>query len=229
MASPVTPKPLRSDARQTREALVRAAEQLFSEQGIEAASLNEITRIAGQKNRSALGYHFGSREALLDAVLSRHATEIGEVRAQMLASLTSASSLREVVEALVLPLAAKLDDPDGGTAYLRICAQMFASQELHLFRLHVSSTRRSDGLMQALLPRIPSLPPAQAKLRMQLVGSFLFHSLSDHAALQASLNATQKKQQNRLFIHHLIDSIVAMLSVVPQIAEEKTVIEKNND
>lgn len=224
MHSPSSPKPLRSDARQTREALVKAAEQLFAEQGIEAASLNEITRLAGQKNRSALGYHFGNREALLDAVLRRHSDGIGEVRAGLLAALTPHSPLRAVVEALVLPLAAKLDDPDGGAAYLRICAQMFASEELHSFRLRADRTRRSDTLMQALLPRIPALPPAQAKLRMQLVGSFLFHSLSDHAALQASLSGPQKKQQNRLFINHLIDCIVAMLSVVPQSPEEE-----NND
>lgn len=220
MTSASNVKPLRSDARQTREALVKAAEQLFAEQGIEAASLNEITRLAGQKNRSALGYHFGNREALLDAVLRRHSEGIGELRAGMLAALTPESPLRTVVEALVLPLAAKLADPDGGIAYLRICAQMFASQGLHLFRLNASKTRRSDALMQALLSRIPPLPPTQAKLRMQLVGSFLFHSLSDHAALQASLTAQQQKQQNPLLINHVIDCIVAMLSVVPQCPEE---------
>jgi AcrR family transcriptional regulator len=208
-------KAIRSDARVTREALIKAAECLFAEQGIESVSLMEITRMAGQKNRSALLYHFGNRETLLEAVLKRHADEIGQVRFRMLAALNENSGLRDVVEAIVLPLAVKLDD-DSGINYLRISAQMFSSKEMHSFRFHTDRTRRSDALMQALLPRVPAMQPLQAKMRMQLVGSFLFHSLADQACLQSELSEWQKKQQNRFFIQYLVDSLVAILSVAPR-------------
>lgn len=38
---------LRSDTLQTRDALVKAAERLFATHGIDAVSMNEITREAG--------------------------------------------------------------------------------------------------------------------------------------------------------------------------------------
>ena len=51
-----------------REAMIRAAERLFSERGIEAVSLREVGAVAGQRNNSAAQYHFGTREGLVDAV-----------------------------------------------------------------------------------------------------------------------------------------------------------------
>ena len=207
-------KPLRSDTRETREAILCAAEQLFATRGIDDVSLSEITRAAGQKNRSALAYHFGSREALLQAVLERHAPAIIVERERMLA--TSAGTLREVVKALVLPLAAKLEGSDGGIAYLRITSQMFASKQLHLFRLRAGNLRRDDLLMSALEPLTPLLQPAQARLRMQLVGSFLFHALADQAALQESVPTEKRQVNNAMFANQLIDYMVAMLVAVPQ-------------
>jgi len=197
-------KPMRSDAKLTQEALITAAEKLFAEQGIETASLMDITRLAGQKNRSALLYHFGSREELLDAVLKRHSVGIGAVRTQMLAAISTESTLQHVVEAIVLPLAAKLDDVEGGVEYLRINAQMFSSKALHSFRLRAEHTQRDDALMRVLLPRVPPMSKVQQKMRMQLVGSFLFHSLADQASLQAAMNDQQKREQNQLFIQLII-------------------------
>lgn len=206
-------RPLRSDTRQTREALLAAAERLFAERGIDDVSLGEITRAAGQKNRSALTYHFGSREALLQAVLDRHAPAITAEREMRLAAITRQPGyqLRDVVEALVMPLAARLDDSSGGVAYLRITAQMLGSEQLHLFRLRPDSLRRQDPLMRALQPLIPPLPPAQQRLRMQLVGSFLFHALADQAAMHRAMALSQRQA----FVNQLVDSIVAMLLVVP--------------
>ena len=49
-----------------------AATRAFAEHGVTNASLLDITRQAGQRNRGAVHYHFGSREGLLAAVLEQH-------------------------------------------------------------------------------------------------------------------------------------------------------------
>ena len=48
----------------TMEALLDAAEKLFSEHGIQASSLRMITHQAGA-NLAAVHYHFGSKEGLV--------------------------------------------------------------------------------------------------------------------------------------------------------------------
>jgi len=52
-----------------RQILLRTAEELFASRGIDAVSLNEINKTAGQRNTSALHYHFGSKEKLIDAII----------------------------------------------------------------------------------------------------------------------------------------------------------------
>ncbi len=206
---------LRSDTLQTRETLVKAAERLFAIHGIDAVSMNEITREAGQKNKSALNYHFGSREALLQAVLDRHAPQVTAEREAMLENLSRQEkvTLPDVVKALVLPLAAKMQDADGGVAYLRINAQLLGNADMHLYRLRQGNTRKSDNLMRALAPLVSALPAAQEKMRMQLVGSFLFHALADQATLQLAMSDNERKQQTKLFVNQLVIAISAMLSV----------------
>jgi AcrR family transcriptional regulator len=60
-------------ALETRRLLVEAATEAFAEHGVFAASLVDITRRAGQRNRGAVHYHFGTREGLLVAVLEQYA------------------------------------------------------------------------------------------------------------------------------------------------------------
>ncbi len=57
----------------TRLALMRAAEQLFAQQGVDRVSLREIAIAAGQRNVSAATYHFGSKRELIEAILERTA------------------------------------------------------------------------------------------------------------------------------------------------------------
>jgi AcrR family transcriptional regulator len=54
------------------EELMATAERLFAAEGIDAVSLRQITREAGQRNVMALQYHFGDREGLLVAVIDKH-------------------------------------------------------------------------------------------------------------------------------------------------------------
>ena len=54
----------------TKERILDAAEQLFGEHGPSDTSLRAITAAAGV-NLAAVNYHFGSKEKLIEAVLSR--------------------------------------------------------------------------------------------------------------------------------------------------------------
>lgn len=67
----------------TKERLLDAAERLFAERGVGAASLRDLTAEAGA-NLASVNYHFGSKEALLAAVFARR---LGPVNAQRLALL----------------------------------------------------------------------------------------------------------------------------------------------
>ncbi len=69
----------------TRERLVEAANRAFAEHGILGASLVEVTRQAGQRNRGAVHYHFGGRDELLAAVLEQHVDFLAKREGELLA------------------------------------------------------------------------------------------------------------------------------------------------
>lgn len=60
----------KEEAEKTREALIDAAEQVFFNKGVGAASLEEIAQLAGV-TRGALYWHFENKSALLSAVHER--------------------------------------------------------------------------------------------------------------------------------------------------------------
>ena len=68
------------DATATRERMVDAATKLFARRGIHSVTTRELNEAAGQRNASALHYHFGSREGLLREILARHQSRIDAAR-----------------------------------------------------------------------------------------------------------------------------------------------------
>lgn len=75
---------------ETRERLLDAAERLFGAQGYASTSLREITAEAGA-NLAAVNYHFGGKEALLGAVLSRRVEPVNRRRLARLDELEAAA------------------------------------------------------------------------------------------------------------------------------------------
>lgn len=111
------------DATATKERLVREAERLFARRGLYRVTMREITVAAGQRNVSAIDYHFGSREGLIEAILVRHGEPTDTQRGERLAMLDANPETHELVGALVVPYGAHLRTAKGRD-YLRIVAQM---------------------------------------------------------------------------------------------------------
>jgi AcrR family transcriptional regulator len=111
---------------ETRERLLRAGERLFAEHGIHQVRLREINALAGQRNSSALHYHFGSREGLVEAILSQHQTAMDEELKPALTELVAREDpppIRAVVALWVHALGGQLQQ-QSGRDFLRILPQV---------------------------------------------------------------------------------------------------------
>src|SRR5690349_16281167 len=121
MARPYTsgvgaPSPVVSPARgaATRESIMATALHLFAQRGIDAVSLNEIVQ-AAKVNAAAIHYHFGSKDGLIEAILRRNASALGERRNELLDELETRKriSVRDVVKAMVDPVTELRQSPEG--------------------------------------------------------------------------------------------------------------------
>jgi AcrR family transcriptional regulator len=68
------------DSTVTKERILREAGRLFARRGLWQPTVREITAAAGQRNVSALNYHFGSRDGLLAAILEHHGVPTDDAR-----------------------------------------------------------------------------------------------------------------------------------------------------
>lgn len=85
--------------------MVDAAERLVAEGGLAALTVQAVQQAAGQRNKSAVRYHFGSRQGLLEALVAARTAPANERRTAMLLALDGDPSTRELVEVLIVPLA----------------------------------------------------------------------------------------------------------------------------
>src|SRR5438477_11014004 len=91
----------------TTERIMDAAERLFADHGFEGTSIRDIVD-AAKVNLAAVHYHFRSKEALLEAVLTRRISLVNDARLQRLAAAEAAAapelpSVEDLLRAFILP------------------------------------------------------------------------------------------------------------------------------
>ena len=197
----------------TRQRLIAAAETLFAERGIEGVSLREINAVAGMRNATALQYHFHDRYGLVKAILAKHTPAVDAARHSLLDddARSGVDDLRALAAALVRPSAAKLGDPDGGRAYLRIHAQVLNRPEMPVFDESKAPPRDS---IQRWRSTVGPLLPDVAVRRLH----HRFTAMRVSATELARRAAASPRRDDQLFVSHLTD-LVASLLATPVSAE----------
>ena len=196
----------------TRRNIVSAAERLFADKGLDGVSLVEIGLAAGQKNRSAVQYHFGDKAGLIGAIRNKHRPAIDRRRIERLDALEAdeQTNLRDFVDALVYPLAEELLDPDGGASFVRVNASMIGHKQFSPMSRDLSGSATAARLLAHIVRVGPDLPPDVVGPRMLLVTVMLFHGLADWVRLQADQDIIDPAAWE-VFVGNLVDSIVALL------------------
>jgi AcrR family transcriptional regulator len=167
-----------------RELLLRAGERLFAREGIHRVKLREINDLAGQKNPSAVHYHFGTREGLVEAILTSHQASIEQAMDAGLAALEArgeAPSLRDIVATVVHPLMGELDS-ESGRDFLRILPQVIPDLSANLRRgVAEPSTPQSRRVLELLRRHWGDLPEAVQRERQIAYILMLTAMLADRA------------------------------------------------
>lgn len=197
----------------TRQSLIAIAEQLFAKRGLDAVSLIEIGVAAGQKNRSAVQYHFGNKANLLEAIRTKHQVRIEERRAQRLDALeeVGSESLRDFVEILVYPLAEEALNPDGGAAYVRMTAELVGHPEFSPLARERTARAHPARLLGHIIRTAPRLPSRLVEPRMLLVAGMLFRGMADRSRVLTSSMKDIDPADWEGFARDLVDCIVSVL------------------
>ncbi|MFB9312577.1 TetR/AcrR family transcriptional regulator [Nocardioides plantarum] len=204
-----------SSADETRRRLVHAATVGFAENGVHTASLLEITRKAGQRNRGAVHYHFASRTGMLVAVLEQHVEMLAARERELLAVAQARpdTDIASAVEALVRPAVELAELGSEGRAYLMILAQLVEENPETMDPDVLGALERLGGYdAYALLERrVPPLPDDVRSERLSLVTAFILRTIADRG--RAGERPSSRRQlEPEPFTANLVAMVVGMLS-----------------
>jgi len=158
----------------TKDRILDAAEALFADRGLFETSMRAITR-AADVNLAAANYHFGSKEALIQAVFARRAEALNNRRLEALADSRArgALDLEAVLDAYIRPALEMARDEKAGR-YIRLLGRVYTDPNS---RAGQFLPRQYDATLEAFKPEFIRLLPQIDKTELYWRLHFLIGSL----------------------------------------------------
>jgi AcrR family transcriptional regulator len=163
----------------TAERILDAAEALVADRGVDAVSLRAVNTAAGA-NVAAAHYHFGSKDAVLEAVLRRRMAVVSERRDQLVTALASSPrpSPRAAVDALVAPLA-EFAATDDGRVYVRFLAALSRADGRSRALMTTAFAPQYPRFVEQLQRALPRVAPEVLGFRLGLAGRTIVECLAE--------------------------------------------------
>jgi TetR/AcrR family transcriptional regulator, regulator of cefoperazone and chloramphenicol sensitivity len=188
--------------------LLAAAERLFATRGLGVPN-REIVAAAGQHNRSAITYHFGSRAGLIDAVRERHETPIARHRQHLIVRLPGPGdrTTRQLAEAHIQPLAAEM---------LR-CAPSYCARLSEMLLPQQRADPVLSELLELMVAHLSHVPEPEAASRVALTVRFASSGLARwERDSQAGVDGVAPLASYALILTDLAVAMLDAPSSVPQ-------------
>jgi AcrR family transcriptional regulator len=173
---------------------------------VKGARLADIVRDAGQANDAAIGYHFGSRQGLLAAIVERHLAAMEERREVP----PQDADLRSVVTLVVAPTAALLRT-EAGRDFLQIMEEVSDWSGLGSGRPNpvLAGTVLAVQLQRLDALLVDSVGPVLARERAALLVTFLTGALAARARSRA--DGQRQRLNHDRYVAHLVDVLTGAL------------------
>jgi len=147
---------------ETRTRILDVAEELFMQHGFEGTSMRVLTAKAGV-NLAAVNYHFGSKDALVEAVFRRRLDPMNAARVAELDKLEAehrSPSPEAIIRAFITPgLKLMEDGKNGGRNFTRLLGRTYSEPNKLVRQLigqmYAPAMQRYKAALERALPQMP--------------------------------------------------------------------------
>ena len=174
---------------ETRTRILDAAESLFVRHGLDATTLRMITAEA-QANLAAVNYHFGSKEALIEAVFRRRLTWLNEQRIAALTAFEAEAKgaplkPRQIVEAFCGVAIRMAADRNGGQTFMRLLGRTY-TEPTDFIRTFLAEEYAEviARFKAAFFKALPDVPQEEFLWRFHFMMGALSYAISGADALR---------------------------------------------
>jgi len=197
---------------ETRTRILDAAEELFMQQGFGGTSMRLLTSKAGV-NLAAVNYHFGSKDALIEAVFRRRLDPMNAARIAALEALEASGTpdADAIIRAFVGASLRMLEDAKGGGRnFIRLLGRTYtepAKGIRHLIgQMYAPTMQRYKAALERALPQMPR---EELVWRMHFMFGTLAYTLAATDTVQLIAGS---KPEDRYDARLLEDRLTAFLA-----------------
>ncbi|MEC9350054.1 MAG: TetR/AcrR family transcriptional regulator [Planctomycetota bacterium] len=179
----------RQELHLTKDRLLDAAEELFSDRGIDATSLRAVTSAAGA-NLASVNYHFESKDGLVRSVFLRRLEPLNNERLELLDALEVAAAgspieLEAILDAWVMP-ALRMGQSPEGKRFKRLLGRIYSepgdSLQTLLRELFGEILQRFSA---AIGRTLPELSAEELMWRVHFMLGAMIHTVADQPSIRA--------------------------------------------
>ena len=207
---------------ETRTRILDAAEELFMLHGFEGTSMRLLTSRAGV-NLAAVNYHFGSKDALIEALFRRRLDPMNAARIAELERLETEAAARaphqagralaaeEIIRAFVGQSLRLIEDTkSGGRSFIRLLGRTYTEPakpiRALIGQLYAPTMERYKAALERALPHMPR---EELVWRMHFMFGTLSYTLAATDAVQLIAGC---KPEDRYDARLLEDRLTAFLA-----------------
>jgi len=197
---------MKIQVKDTKQLILDTAEQLFARKGFQATSMRDITGTAGV-NLSSVNYHFGSKEALLEAVFERRLTPLNEKRLEALRNvIENAGKLKrrpkviEIFRAFIDPTIQIRESGEGAEDFIALVGQSLASPDGTVRKVFIQRLIPVFSVLAAALREaLPDLPEKKLAWRLHFAMGALSQTMHVcTGTCQTELTELKDKKMNSM-------------------------------
>src|SRR5215210_6602847 len=197
---------------ETRTRILDAAEELFMLHGFEGTSMRVLTSSAGV-NLAAVNYHFGSKDALIEALFRRRLDPMNLERIAELDRLEAGANVtpEAIIRAFVGPSLRMVEDAKGGGRnFIRLLGRTYTEPakavRLLIGQMYAPAMERYKAALERALPQMPR---EELVWRMHFMFGTLSYTLAATDAVQLIAGC---KPEDRHDARLLEDRLTAFLA-----------------
>lgn len=198
---------------ETVDRILDAAELLFAERGFSETSLRQITSKAGV-NLAAVNYHFGSKNALIQAVFARFINPFTRSLRERLEAAQRSESRLDLEALLSIVTTSVLHVPsrshEGLSIFMRLLGLAYTQSQGHLRKyLEQQYSTEFRLFMRLLREATPELTPVERFWRIQFMLGATAFTMSSSGALSSIL---EKEMGVRTPIEQIVQQLVPFIA-----------------
>lgn len=201
----------------SREKILRAAEQIFAENGLAGASVRAITSAAGV-NHALIGYYFGSKVALYEEIMERASELIARPKLERLTELkenyaAAPIPTRELVDAYIRSFFDGYGNPESiPNTWLRFYGRCFSEHhdEVNQATMH-SGDKLRGAFIEEFKRTLPRLSRKDIVFRLgSLIGATNFWR-AEFGFLDVHFD---QEDQGQLEVDELIEEMISICCAI---------------